>query len=76
MRKTGTKAKDEPFDYFRERDTLRKQYTYLMDKAGIAAGVERCERRLEPDYFEDRHLPPLFTKARTEARKIQDTQKF
>ena len=76
MRKTGTKTKDERFDYFRERDTIRKQYTVLMNKAGIAAAVERCQRRLEPDYFEDRHLPPLFTKARAEARKLQDAQKF
>ncbi len=76
MRKTGTKIKDEPFDYFRERDTLRKQYTELMDKAGIAAAVERCERRLEPDYFEDRHLPSLFIKARAEATELQYGQKF
>jgi hypothetical protein len=70
------KSKSEPFDYFRERDALGKQYNKLTEKAGITAQVERCGRLAESDYFEDRHLPPLFTKARAEARKLQETQKF
>jgi hypothetical protein len=70
------KPKPEPFDYFRERDALENRYNDLIEKAGITAQVERCGRVAEPDYCEDRHLPPLFTKARTEARKRQQTQKF
>ena len=71
-----TKTRTTPFDYFREKDALAEQYRESINKAGIAAQVERCERRLEPDWFEDRHLPPLFTKARSEAEKRQDAQKF
>ena len=71
-----SKTAEQPFDYFRERDALGKQYNELIEKAGIAEQVERCERRSEPDYFEDRHLPPLFTKARREATKRQEKWKF
>jgi hypothetical protein len=73
---TGIKTKAEPFDYFRETDALRKQCAQLIDIAGIAVEMERCARQLEPDYFEDRHLPPKFTAARREADKLLDAQKF
>jgi hypothetical protein len=59
-----SKTKKEPFDYFRERDALAKQFDDLIEKAGIEAAVEDCDRFLEPNWFDDRHLPPLFTKAR------------
>jgi len=70
------KTNKEPFDYFRERDALAKQFDALVEKAGIGAAVDRCDKLLEPDWFEDRHLPPLFTKARTVERKKQDARKF
>jgi hypothetical protein len=47
-----TKTKTEPFDYFRGRDALREQYGDLIEKAGIATQIERCERWAAPDYFE------------------------
>ena len=35
------KTKKEPFDYFREKDALAKQFDALVEKAGIEAAVER-----------------------------------
>jgi hypothetical protein len=46
-----TKNKEESFDYFREQDALRKHYNEVIDKAEIGSQIERCERRLERDYF-------------------------
>jgi ABC-type transport system involved in cytochrome bd biosynthesis fused ATPase/permease subunit len=48
----------------------------LSKKAGIESAIERCVRLLEPDYFEDRHLPPLFTKARSAEQQKLDERKF
>jgi len=48
----------------------------LVKNAGIDAAVERCGRLLEQDFFEDRLLPPLFTKARSVEQKALDARKF
>jgi hypothetical protein len=69
-------TKPPVFDYFRERDILAQEYSVLVERAGIVKESERCAKRLEPDFFEDRHLPPLFTDAFNEAQKRQDESKF
>jgi hypothetical protein len=48
------KTKTELFDYFRESDALRKQYDEVIEKAGIGAAVELCERLAEPYYRQGR----------------------
>jgi hypothetical protein len=66
----------ERLNYSKERDALAEQYRSLVDRAGIAAEITHCQEILEPDYFEDQHLPPSFTRARKRAETQQDARKF
>jgi hypothetical protein len=66
----------DTFNYFKEIDSLRDEIAPLIEQAGIEKDIERAEWLREPHISEEGHLPPLFTDARTEARKIQEEQKF
>jgi hypothetical protein len=70
------KPKAPARDYFREREALSKAFMDLVERAGIAREIERCDAILEPNYFDDQHLPPLFTEARTEAQDKQRALNF
>jgi hypothetical protein len=63
-------------DYATARKALLERYDALAKEAGIEAELERVGRITEPSYFDDQHLPPLFTQARREARKQQDADNF
>jgi hypothetical protein len=63
----------KPFDYFREQQAVVEEYGELLNKAGIAEEVRRCEEMLEPHISEDQDLPPLFTRARATVTKQRET---
>jgi hypothetical protein len=63
--------KETQLDNFERQRELAKQFDTLLERSGIKAKYEREERIFEPDWFADRHLPPLFTTARRQVEKSQ-----
>lgn len=69
-------TKSPAFDYRRELEVLHQKYSSLVERAGIEEDIERYEQILEPYYFDEEHLPPLFTDAYLEASKQFENKKF
>jgi len=59
----------KPLIDFERQRAVAKQLDLLLDRAGVKERYESEERVFEPDWFADRHLPPLFTNARRVAEK-------
>jgi hypothetical protein len=64
--------KERPLGNFERQREMAKELDALLDRAGIKDKYEREERVFEPDWFADRNLPPLFTKARKEAERRRE----